>query len=56
MTLIIRGLGNKQIAWDLGVTEYTTKNHVKSILAKLGVADRTQAATAAIRRGIVQDQ
>jgi DNA-binding NarL/FixJ family response regulator len=51
--LIVKGHGNKQIAYDLGIAEHTVKNHVKSILSKLGVADRTQAATAAIQRGII---
>ena len=35
------------------ITEHTVKNHVKSILSKLDANDRTEAATAAIRRGIV---
>jgi two-component system NarL family response regulator len=37
----------------LSIAEHTVKNHVKSILSKLGVQDRTQAATAAIQRGII---
>lgn len=53
LALIVKGHGNKQIAYDLGIAEHTVKNHVKSILSKLGVADRTQAATAAIQRGII---
>ena len=51
--LIVRGLANKQIAFTLSIAEHTVKNHVKNILSKLGVQDRTQAATAAIQRGIV---
>ena len=51
--LIVRGLANKQIAFTLSIAEHTVKNHVKSILSKLSVQDRTQAATAAIQRGIV---
>jgi two-component system, NarL family, response regulator len=51
--LIVRGMVNKQIAYSLNVGEYTVKNHVKSILSKLAVQDRTQAATEAIRRGII---
>lgn len=50
---IVRGFGNKQIAYELHIAEYTVKNHVKRILDKLGVEDRTEAATAALRRGIV---
>ena len=53
LALIVRGLANKQIAFTLGIAEHTVKNHVKNILSKLGVQDRTQAATAAIQRGII---
>ncbi len=53
LELIVKGLANKQIAYVLNIAEHTVKNHVKSILVKLGVDDRTQAATAAIQRGIV---
>lgn len=53
LTLIVKGHGNKQIAYDLGIAEHTVKNHVKNILSKLDVADRTQAATEAIQRGII---
>lgn len=53
LELIVAGLANKQIAYTLNIAEYTVKNHVKSILDKLGVQDRTQAATAAIQRGII---
>jgi two-component system NarL family response regulator len=50
---IVRGRSNKEIGSQLGVAENTVKNHVKVILDKLGVQDRTQAATTAIQRGIV---
>lgn len=53
LALIVKGQGNKQIAYTLSIAEHTVKNHVKSILNKLGVDDRTQAATAAIQRGII---
>ncbi len=53
LELIVRGQANKQIAYSLNIAEATAKNHVKNILAKLGVQDRTQAATVAIQRGIV---
>jgi DNA-binding NarL/FixJ family response regulator len=53
LALIVKGCGNKQIAYALGIAEHTVKNHVKSILSKLSVDDRTQAATAAIQRGII---
>ena len=53
LELLARGLVNKQIAYYLNVAEYTVKNHVKNIFVKLGVQDRTQAATVAIQRGII---
>ncbi|HEX5431034.1 MAG TPA: response regulator transcription factor [Bryobacteraceae bacterium] len=53
LELIVKGLSNKQIAYQLAIAEDTAKNHVKSILKKLGAGDRTQAATKAIQRGIV---
>ncbi len=53
LALIVKGQGNKQIAFQLGIAEHTVKNHVKNILSKLSVDDRTQAATAAIQRGII---
>ena len=53
LRLIVSGLANKQIAHQLNIAETTAKNHVKSILSKLGVEHRTQAATAAIHRGII---
>jgi two-component system, NarL family, response regulator LiaR len=51
--LVARGLPNKLIARELGIAEKTVKAHVSSILAKLGVSDRTQAAVLAVRRGWV---
>lgn len=51
---IVAGSSNKQIAAALGITEATVKTHVNSILAKMCVSDRTGAAIAAIRRGIVR--
>ena len=50
---IVRGRSNKEIGRDLAIAEATVKSHVNSLLGKLGVSDRTQAATAAIQRGIV---
>jgi DNA-binding NarL/FixJ family response regulator len=54
LRLIACGLANKQIAHSLNIAEPTVKNHLRSIFAKLGVQDRTEAAIAAIQRGIVQ--
>jgi len=53
LKLIVEGMSNKEIASALSITESTVKNHVNSILGKLNVKDRTQAATTALRRGIV---
>jgi DNA-binding NarL/FixJ family response regulator len=53
LALVVRGLVNKQIAGELKMADNTVKNHIKTILQKLGVQDRTQAATEAIRRGII---
>ncbi len=50
---IVDGKSNKEIAAELEVSEATVKTHINSLLSKLGVTDRTQAATAAIRRGLV---
>ncbi|MDP9135407.1 MAG: response regulator transcription factor [Actinomycetota bacterium] len=52
LALIGRGMANKVIARELGLAEKTVKTHVSSILAKLGVADRTQAALYAVREGL----
>ncbi len=46
LELMTRGLLNKQIAWELGLTEGTAKSHVSAILDKLGCDRRTQAITA----------
>lgn len=50
---IVAGRSNRDAASDLGISETTVKTHVNSLLGKLGVADRTHAATVAIQRGIV---
>jgi two-component system, NarL family, response regulator LiaR len=54
LTLVARGLPNKLIARELSISEKTVKAHVSSILAKLGLTDRTQAALYAVRAGLVQ--
>lgn len=54
LLLIVQGQSNKEIGATLGLAENTVKNHVKMILEKLGVADRTQAATRALQRGLVR--
>jgi len=51
-----RGLANKEIGDVLKITEHTVKDHLKNILGKLRVADRTEAVTVALQRGIIQLQ
>ena len=51
LDLVARGYANKRIALELGIAEKTVKTHVGHVLAKLGVADRTQAALYATRAG-----
>jgi NarL family two-component system response regulator LiaR len=53
LTLMIEGLNNTQIAGKLMVSPSTIKSHVSNILAKLGVASRTEAVTMALRNRIV---
>jgi len=53
LALIVKGRSNKEIGTALAITEGTVKGHVNSILGKLGVGGRTEAAIAAVQRGIV---
>jgi DNA-binding NarL/FixJ family response regulator len=53
LRLVARGMRNKEIAADLKISDETVQGHVKNILAKLSVHDRTEAVAVAIRRGIV---
>jgi two-component system, NarL family, response regulator len=54
LRLLVGGRRNREIGEALDITEGTVKLHVSSILGKLGVADRTEAVTVALQRGIVQ--
>ena len=54
LRMIVGGMSNKEIAFALDVTENTVKTHAKNIFEKLGVSDRTSAATTAIKRGLVR--
>jgi DNA-binding NarL/FixJ family response regulator len=53
LTCITRGQSNRDIAEQLGIAEKTVRIHVSSVLDKMGVRDRTQAAICAIQRGLV---
>src|SRR5205807_8545291 len=51
--LIVEGLDNRQIAERLEITERTARAHVSAVLRRLGASNRTQAAVAAVQRGIL---
>lgn len=53
LKLLAKGFGNREIAASLNIAEVTVKMHVSHMLEKLGVKDRTEAATVALRRGII---
>ena len=54
LRMIVGGMSNKEIAFTLDVSENTVKSHVQNIFGKIGVSDRTSAATTAIKRGLVR--
>jgi DNA-binding NarL/FixJ family response regulator len=54
LRMVAKGKGNKIIASDLEIAEYTVKNHIKSILAKLRAGDRTGAVVTAVQRGYIE--
>lgn len=54
LRMIVGGMSNKEIAFAMDITENTVKSHVQNIFGKIGVSDRTSAATTAIKRGLVR--
>ncbi len=54
LTLVAKGLTNKEIAQALYISDKTARNHVTSCLVKLNASDRTEAVTTAIRRGVIR--
>ena len=54
LRMIVGGKSNKEIAFALDISENTVKTHARNIFDKLGVSDRTSAATTAIKRGLVR--
>ena len=56
LALVVNGYANREVAEELGIARNTVKNHVRSILAKLKVKNRAQAAAYAVSRGMMQLQ
>jgi len=54
LRMIVGGMSNKEIAFTLDISENTVKSHIQNIFGKIGVSDRTSAATTAIKRGLVR--
>ena len=54
LNLMAKGAANKEIAAELTITESTVKTHIQTIFQKLGVGDRTEAVTEAIKKGIIR--
>ena len=54
LEMLVKGFTNKQVGRSLGMSDHTARNHVVNILAKLDVADRTEAVATALRQGIIK--
>ena len=54
LQLLADGLGNREIASRLGISEHTIKFHIRSILGKLGAASRTEAVSRGLRSGLIE--
>ena len=53
LSMLAEGMGNKTIAWRLGISEHTVKFHLGSIFTKLNASSRTEAVTLGIRQGLI---
>jgi DNA-binding NarL/FixJ family response regulator len=53
LEMLSRGFTNKEIARAFGISRYTVRNHINSINQKLDVCDRTEAASVAMKQGII---
>ena len=53
LRLVARGLSNKEIGGELGITTHTVKYHLAALLEKLGVRSRTEAVSLGVRKGLV---
>ena len=53
LRMMAEGLGNKEIAWRMKLSEHTVKFHISSIFTKLDVSSRTEAVTLGVRLGLV---
>jgi len=53
LRLVARGLGNKEIAAELGISTHTVKYHLASVLTKLNVRTRTEAVSLGMKQGLV---
>lgn len=53
LRMLAEGLGNKEVAWRLGISDHTVKFHIASIFSKLNVSSRTEAVTNGVRLGLV---
>jgi RNA polymerase sigma factor (sigma-70 family) len=56
LRLVVEGMTNPEIARSLHISEATVKSHVRSILTKLGVSQRLQAAVFALRHGLIEEE
>ena len=54
LELIVGGKSNKEISEELGISQATVKTHIRVIFGRMGVSDRTQAAVAALQRGLIR--